>query len=226
MAGSRSARPGRQPEPGVTTAPGLVLASASPRRRALLSCVLREFEVCPSAVDESVLDGEGAEQCARRLALCKARQVAGRKPGRWVLGVDTVVTIDGRLLGKPRDPVMACAMLEQLSGREHQVVSALALFAPDARLAQGVSISRVRFEDLSRDWIDAYVASGEPMDKAGGYAIQGAAGERIAELEGSYTGVMGLPLATAARLLHVAGLGAAEAVLCLHAHDAGTSILE
>lgn len=161
-------------------------------------------------VDESWTDGEAPGAFVRRLAMEKARaalgEVARRKlPEAPVLAADTVVALERRVLGKPRDPDEACAMLARLSGREHRVLTAVAL-AFRGKLATRLSVSRVRFARLSRARISAYVATGEPLDKAGAYAIQGRAAAFVQNLAGSYSGVMGLPLYETSRLLSEAGL--------------------
>jgi septum formation protein len=143
---------------------------------------------------------------AREAARGKALEVATRKPGRWVLGADTVVAIDGETLGKPRDGVDAARMLKRLSGREHSVVSAVALVAPDGRVALGHGRSVVAFHPLDHADISDYVATGEPLDKAGAYAIQGGAGDFAALVEGAIDTVIGLPIHVLRRLGREAGL--------------------
>jgi len=185
--------------------PQLVLASASPRRRELLSTLVPEFRVQPADVDESPLVDESPDDHVMRLARLKARAVIGRFPGARVLGSDTVVVIDGTILGKPGDADDARRMLGRLSGRDHQVMSAVALAGQEGETV-ALNVTRVFFESFPKDWIDAYVESGEPMDKAGAYAVQGGAAAWIPRLEGSYSGVMGLPLFETAGLLRQAGV--------------------
>ena len=197
----------------------LILASASPRRTQLLQQIGVEHRVVPADIDERRLPHESVEECVVRLCRTKAAQVWQRlRPGgagdarmpaaSAVLGADTVVAVDDQLLGKPRDRDHALAMLRQLSGRTHQVLSAVALI--NARGVQhDLSISEVRFRALSADECAAYCSSDEPLDKAGGYAIQGRAALFIERLSGSYSGVMGLPLYETGRLLADAGLIAA-----------------
>jgi len=180
----------------------LILASASPRRQALLEQVGIAFRQQVAEIDETPLHNETAEGYVRRLALEKARAVrqhsdAGELP---VLGADTTVVVDGTPLGKPGDPAHAREMLQRLSGREHQVMSAVAMIAGD-REAVRLSVSRVWFRPLGENEIDAYWRTGEPQDKAGAYAIQGLGAIFIERLEGSYTGVMGLPLYETGQLL-------------------------
>lgn len=183
----------------------LVLASASPRRRELLEQVGVHYRVAVADIDETPLAGEDPAAYVARLALAKARAVLAQAGGLPVLGADTTVVIDGEVLGKPRDAVDAAAMLARLSGREHRVLTAVALVQFDAlwdeRKAVRVSDTRVRFRRLTDAVIARYVASGEPMDKAGAYGIQGLGGALVARIEGSYTGVVGLPLGETIDLL-------------------------
>ena len=184
----------------------LVLASSSPRRVEVLRNAGFEFEIIPARVDESPRPGESPVALAERLAREKAEDVAARlAPDKdaVVLGADTVVVgDDGSLLGKPGSPADAAAMLEKLSGRTHEVITGIALVAAGGgrtRLAH--ERTRVFFRDVSRPEIDAYVASGEPLDKAGAYAIQGRAGRFVTRIEGCYFNVMGLPLSLVDRML-------------------------
>ena len=184
----------------------LILASASPRRQALLKQVGIAFRQQVAEIDETPLENEAAEDYVVRLALEKARAVrqhsiTDRLP---VLGADTAVVIDGRLLGKPESPAHARQMLQLLSGREHRVMSAVALVR--GQEAVQISVSRVWFRPLSENEIDAYWRTGEPQDKAGAYAIQGVGAIFIERLEGSYTGVMGLPLYETGQLLQDFGI--------------------
>lgn len=184
----------------------LILASASPRRQALLAQFGLSFEICPADLDEARQAGESATDLVQRLALAKANHVQRQQPTYWVLGADTIVALDDEVLGKPTDRQDAMSMLKRLSGRRHQVLSAIALVGPAQWRQQALSVSVVEFAALSADWIQRYVDSGEPMDKAGAYAIQGWAATRVVKLEGSYSGVMGLPLYETAQLLEAAGL--------------------
>ena len=181
----------------------LYLASASPRRRKLLRQIGVSYRLLRVAVDEAPLPAEAPPDYVARLALDKARAgcaALGRRKPAPVLGADTAVVVDGLILGKPRDRADGLAMLARLSGREHQVLSAVAL-ATTQRAAAIVQESRVRFRALSPEECVAYWDSGEPLDKAGGYAIQGRAAAFIHDLRGSYSGVMGLPLYETAELL-------------------------
>lgn len=162
--------------------------------------------VDPSRIPETVLPGETPEDHVERLSREKAAEVAGRHPGALVLAGDTVVVRDGTILGKPRDEDDARAMLRSLSGREHRVVSGLALAGPGAgALLSRHDSARVVFRALGEDEIQAYVATGEPMDKAGAYGIQGMGGALVTRVEGDYYTVVGLPLSGLVALLEAAG---------------------
>jgi len=186
----------------------LVLASASPRRRELLSGLGVPFEVRPADVPEVRRPGEEPARFAARLAREKATAVA--RPGEWVLGADTIVVVDEEILGKPADAADARRMLALLSGRAHHVLTAVALIGPGGELAgELVGDTVVEFRDLTGEEIADYVAGGEPMDKAGAYAIQGGAGRFVRRTEGSYSNVVGLPVEEVAELLARCGLRAA-----------------
>jgi len=185
----------------------LCLASASPRRRQLLKWLGVDYVTDAADVDESVGAGEDAASLVRRLARAKAAAVARRRGDAWVLGCDTVVELDGDLLGKPADPAEARAMLARLAGREHRVVTGFALLAPGgAPHAEDVVVTRVRFRPLDAQAITAYVATGETSDKAGAYAIQGVGAGLIDRIDGSFTNVIGLPLGEVGRALEEAKL--------------------
>ena len=187
-------------------APGLVLASRSPRRADLLAMLGIPFEVDPADIAEEVLPGEDPVSHTRRLAEGKARAVAERRPERLVLGGDTVVVRDGTILGKPGDVDHAVAMLLSLAGRAHEVVSALALAEPDGCVHAAVSRTTVWLRSFGEEEARAYVATGEPMDKAGSYAIQGAGAVLVESLEGDYFTVVGLPVPLLVGLLGAAGV--------------------
>ena len=175
----------------------LVLASASPRRRELLQQIGLEFQVIPSRADEQILQGETPEEHVIRLSFDKATEVAGREniSGRWFIGSDTIVLCDHQILGKPRDEAHAATMLKQLSGREHQVLSGYAIIDRKTKQQRTEAVStKVWFRQLTDDEIARYIATGEPDDKAGAYAIQGIGICFVARIEGSYTNVVGLPL--------------------------------
>ncbi|GAC1574888.1 MAG: Maf family protein [Candidatus Dormibacteria bacterium] len=184
----------------------MILASTSPRRRDLLQAAGIPFEVVPADFDEAALRHLSPLKQARAGAQGKAREVAGRFPRRWVLAADTVVACDGDAMGKPRDGVEASPMLRRHANREHAVISAVCLVAPDGREAVGHGLSRVAFRELLADEVNAYVATGEPLDKAGAYAIQGGAGEFAALVGGRFDTVVGLPLHVVRRLGRALGL--------------------
>jgi septum formation protein len=220
----------------------LVLASASPRRQELLRNAGIPFEVQPTQIAEDPLPGEGARECAERLAREKALAVAQQRPHDVVLGADTVVVIDGQILGKPADTADAVRMLRMLSGREHQVITGVCLVSsgrwavartegqkgdpqglkptfvaglggtaeavpcPKPILETSASeTTLVTMSEITEDEIAAYIASGEPMDKAGAYAIQGIASRWIPRIDGDYSNVVGLPVALVWRMLKGAG---------------------
>ncbi len=187
--------------------PQVYLASKSPRRRELLAQIGVSHAVIAVEMDEAPLPGEAPEDYARRVALDKARAGRALVPSGSrvpVLGADTLVTIDGRILGKPRHAEEAAAMLRLLSGRTHRVLSAVALVGKEERLT--LSESEVSFRPIGEGEARAYWGTGEPADKAGGYAIQGLGALFARELRGSYSGVMGLPLYETALLLAEEGI--------------------
>ncbi len=172
----------------------VVLASASPRRRELLNRAGVTVDVRSADVDETPLDGEEAGAMARRLARSKAERVLeGLVEPAVVVAADTVVVRDGVILGKPRDEAEACAMLGSLSGRAHEVITGYAVIAPTGEVVEAATTA-VRFRPLSEALIREYVATGEPMDKAGAYGIQGIGAKLVVGIDGSYTNVVGLPL--------------------------------
>jgi septum formation protein len=184
--------------------PCLCLASASPRRQALLRQIGVPHRVQPAALDESLLPGETAAPYVQRMARAKALAVQQQQP-LPVLAADTTVVVEGLICGKPHDEAAGIEMLQRLSGRSHQVLTAVALAAAGG-LALRLSESEVRFRRLSLAECRAYWRSGEPRDKAGGYAVQGRAAVFVESLYGSYSGVMGLPLFETAQLLQAAGI--------------------
>ena len=186
------------------TCPHVILASQSPRRRELLTLVGIAHEVRPAHIDEAYLSGEHPRAHAERLACEKAGVVARDAPHALVIGGDTIVVVDGDVLGKPRDDADAAAMLTRLSGRSHTVITAVAVqWRGVARCA--VEEVNVTFHPLTPAEIDAYIATREPMDKAGAYGIQGYGATIVARVDGDYFAVMGLPLQRLVRLM--AGLG-------------------
>jgi len=191
----------------MTFTPAIYLASQSPRRRELLQQIGVTHDVVPVDVDEGLHAGESARDYVARVALEKARagrDVLGAGRDALVLGADTSVVIAGEVLGKPVDRGTGIAMLQRLSGATHEVLSAVALAG--ATEAVRVSISRVTFRTLTERECKAYWQTGEPADKAGAYAIQGLAAVFVTRIEGSYSGVMGLPLYETAELLKEFGI--------------------
>jgi len=178
----------------------IVLASGSPRRKQLLEMLHITFRVIPPDVDEHVLPGEEPGHYVTRLSRAKAVAVASRAPGEVILAADTTVVLDGVIFEKPTSPAHAVEMLSRLQGRTHEVMTAVAV-AKDADVAQALDVSRVTFRPVDRVTLEAYVATGEPMDKAGAYAIQGLGAPLIERVEGDFFGVMGLPLRLALDLL-------------------------
>ena len=181
----------------------IILASASPRRRELLRQIGVEFSVMVSDTDESVLDGEAPGDYAVRVARDKVLAIWRQEvPPCPVLGADTAVVLDGCILGKPASRAEAREMLMRLSGCTHEVFSAVALAVDEERILDALNVSRVTFDDLSDTWIESYLDTGDSMDKAGAYGVQGRAAEKISRIEGSFSGVMGLPLFETSQLLH------------------------
>jgi septum formation protein len=184
---------------------GIVLASSSPRRHQLLDMLGIRHEIDPAHIDEEPRVGEQPESLASRLAREKARAVSARHPGRWILGADTIVVVDEDVLNKPVDPADAERMLGRLAGRDHRVITAVAL-ARDGALHEERDITRVWFRPLTPELIRAYVATGEPLDKAGAYGVQAAGAALVERIEGDFFGVMGLPLRLVVDLLGRAGM--------------------
>jgi len=187
--------------------PDIYLASQSPRRRKLLEQIGICHQLVPAPVDETPYPGEAPAEYVIRLALAKADAgwlAIGQRPSRPVLAADTAVVVDDKILGKPIGQEMALAMLQRLSGRSHKVLTGVALV--QGKRYSRLSVSRVTFRRISTQEAQAYWASGEPADKAGGYAIQGKGALFVTRLEGSYSGVMGLPLLETGELLAKAGI--------------------
>jgi septum formation protein len=178
----------------------IVLASTSPRRKQLLEMLRIPFQAIAPGVDEHVQPGETPDAYVTRLSREKALAVVPRAPGAVILAADTTVVLDGRIFEKPVDAGDAVAMLTRLQGRTHEVMTAVAV-ARDGEVAQALDVSRVTFRPADRATLAAYVATGEPMDKAGAYAIQGLGAPLIERVEGDFFGVMGLPLRLALDLL-------------------------
>lgn len=194
--------------PDGTSSPRIVLASASPRRRELLSDLKLSFEIEPAKFDEASVPVTTPEEWVRAVARAKALEVASRHPDALVIGADTAVLIDGEILGKPRDAAEAQQMLRRLAGRTHRVVTGVAvcLLVRDRELVH-VEATDVTFGPLSDEQIARYVATGEPMDKAGAYGIQGFGATLVREVRGCYFNVVGLPLYSLARMLGEFGVG-------------------
>ena len=185
----------------------IILASSSPRRKELLTQIGLSFTVYPADVDESILEGERPEAYASRLALDKARAAAERAGDGIVIAADTIVVVNGSVLGKPADATDARRMLHLLSGKEHSVVTGLAVFdASTGRSIVRTSVTKVVFRDLSQREIDAYVATGEPLDKAGAYGIQERGALLVERIEGCYSNVVGLPLSLLGEMLREFGI--------------------
>jgi nucleoside triphosphate pyrophosphatase len=196
----------------------LILASASPRRQELLRNAGVAFEVEPASIDETPRAGEGARECAERLAQEKALAVCRRHSQNWVLGADTVVVVEGTILGKPNDGADAARMLRMLSGKTHEVITGVCL-AGSASIAGTVSgkastlsgekhelrtsseTTLVTMVEISDEEIREYISTGEPMDKAGAYAIQGFAARWIPRIDGDYSNVVGLPVSLVLKML-------------------------
>ncbi|MEW6348629.1 MAG: Maf family protein [Thermodesulfobacteriota bacterium] len=192
----------------VHTTQTLILASSSPRRRDLLREIRAHFEVVLPTIEEASVNGESPEDLVCRLARDKADEVAALHPNRWVLAADTIVVIDGKILGKPADPREAEAMLTTLSARTHVVYTGYAILRSDRPESARVRFvtSQVHIRDMSPAEISDYVATREPMDKAGAYAIQGIGAGIVEWVSGSYTNVVGLPLCEVARDLKELGI--------------------
>jgi septum formation protein len=183
----------------------VILASSSPRRRQLLELIGIEHETRPSNIDESIKGKETPRKHAERLAREKASAIAKTEPEAITIAADTIVVIDRKILGKPSNSVDAGSMLTLLNGRNHTVVTAVAV-GRGTSLKSGVEEVHVKFRKLSEDEIDAYIATGEPMDKAGAYGIQGFGATIVERIEGDYFAVMGLPLVRLVRLLAELGV--------------------
>lgn len=189
----------------------LILASASPRRRELLAAMGLRFEVRTSDVEEKRSEGEAVEAYVERLAREKAEAVGAKEPEAWVIAADTVVYLDGQVLEKPADPGDARRMLGTIAGREHVVYTGTALRNVRRGWAEAaVTTTRVTMVPMSGEDIAWYVGTGEPMDKAGAYAVQGIGAMFIDSIAGNYTNVVGLPLSTLLRLMRAAGIDPAH----------------
>ena len=183
----------------------IVLASGSPRRKQLLEMLHIPFRIIVPNVDEHIAGAERPDAYVTRLSRAKADAVVPRADGDVVLAADTTVVLGGRIFEKPTSPAHAVEMLEQLQGQTHEVLTAVAV-AQDGRMEHALDRSRVTFRPNDRATLEAYVATGEPLDKAGAYAAQGAGGMFIDSIHGSYTNVVGLPLALLYEMLKRAGI--------------------
>lgn len=183
----------------------VILASASPRRKELLATLLDAFEICPSGAEEICEENTSPAYVAQNLAILKAKDVSLRHPDALVIGSDTVVDVDGEILGKPTDTEDAKRMLRLLSGRSHLVHTGLAVVTADT-VEQLVQSCRVTFAPMTEEEIASYVFTGEPMDKAGAYAIQGIGARFVSEIQGDFYTVMGLPVAKLYALLKRQGV--------------------
>ena len=182
--------------------PKLILASSSPRRSELLASLGLEFSIVPSTVPEPAYNGETPADYGKKLAMAKATSVALEVPEGLVIGADTIVVLDGQVLGKPQDPAEAREMLTRLSGQTHTVYTGIAVVDAKTReIAAETVETQVTFRSLSKEEIDDYVASGEPLDKAGAYGIQRLGGLLVSRINGCYFNVVGLPLSALDRLL-------------------------
>jgi len=188
----------------MTVSTRLFLASSSPRRAEILTALGIPFTAAPADVDETIRPGESGRAAASRLAGEKAAMCAARHPGEWVLAADTLVLLDDAVLGKPREDAEAREMLRRLSGRDHRVVTAVVLRKAPGPELEAVEESRVRIALLDEEEIRWYVSTGEPLDKAGAYAVQGLGARFVESVDGSFTNVMGLPARSVYRLLREA----------------------
>lgn len=183
----------------------IILASGSPRRRELLNTLGLSFTVCPAGGEENAPEGAGPEEIVKALSRAKAEEVSRRFAGDLIIAADTIVYLDGRVLGKPKDEADARAMLASLSGRAHEVYTGVTVMLGEDTLCES-ECTKVFFRELSAEEIESYVASGDPMDKAGAYGIQGRASLMVERLEGDYFNVMGLPLCRLGKMLKTIGV--------------------
>ncbi len=190
---------------GAVTLPRVVLASSSPRRRDLLNLIGIGHDVRPADLDETYMVGEEPKAHAERLARAKAEAIAAAEPESLVIGADTVVVIDGAVLGKPRDAAEALRMLSMLEGRTHSVLTGIAAVWQGTLVSRIVSVD-VTFKPLTGEELSSYIATGEPMDKAGAYGIQGYGATIVSRIEGDYFAVMGLSLVALVALINELGL--------------------
>ena len=183
----------------------LILASRSPRRMELLRSLGVDFEVKPSKVEEITDPEQSPEQNATNIARDKALWVARQNSGRYVLGADTMVVLGQEIIGQPKDEEDACRILSKLTGKQHQVITGVVLITPKAEEYETAVVSMVSINSVSENEIRSYVATGEPLDKAGAYAIQGEGSFLVESWEGSWSNIVGLPLEALTELFHQAG---------------------
>lgn len=183
----------------------LILASRSPRRSELLKSLGLEFEVSPSHVEETTDPKQSPEHNATHIARDKARWVARQNPGSYVLGADTMVVLDQEIIGQPADEEDACRILLKLTGKQHRVITGVVLIAPEAQEYEAAVVSTVSIKSISENEIRSYIATGESLDKAGAYAIQGEGSFLVESWEGSYSNIVGLPLEALTDLFQQAG---------------------
>lgn len=181
----------------------MILASGSPRRRELLGFICSEFKVIPAVGEEQIPEGASPEEAVLALSRQKAEEIAAKYPNETVIGADTVVSIDGEILGKPRDERDAARMLRLLSGRVHSVFTGVCVIFADGRIENFAEETKVEFYPLSEREIADYIATGDPMDKAGAYGIQERGAKNVKGIVGDFYNVMGLPVARLARVLSV-----------------------
>ena len=194
----------------------LILASGSPRRAEILGEVGVRIEIVPAVIDEdTILSGaHDFANAVQRLALVKAQSVAAYRPGRVVLGADTIVVLDGEILGKPGSPDRATEMLQRLNDRSHEVITGIAVINSAGESHTDFVRTSVRFRRLGDDKISNYVSTGSPLDKAGGYGIQDSSFAPVASYDGCYLNVVGLPMCVTSRLIEKAGLPRIDADVC------------
>jgi septum formation protein len=183
----------------------LILASRSPRRLELLRSLGLEFEVSPSKVDEITDPEQSPEQNATNIARAKARWVARQNPSSYVLGADTMVVLDREIIGQPTDEEDACRILSKLTGKQHRVITGVVLISPETQEYETAVVSRVTLKSVSENEIRSYIATGEPLDKAGAYAIQGEGSFLVESWDGSWSNIVGLPLEALTGLFQQAG---------------------
>lgn len=185
--------------------PRILLASQSPRRSELLKSIHISFEVDPPCIDEVLREDYSPVENVLSIAETKARWVAGRNKNKFVIGADTIVVLENEIIGKPTDKNDARRILERLSGKRHEVITGVAVLNPEGKCFPSATISQVKIKPLAAIEISEYIATGEPMDKAGAYAIQGKGSALVESWSGSWSNIVGLPVETVKSLLSMAG---------------------